>query len=641
MQARSTLARSALAAFVGVALAVLFLGAGARAAAPNANAVSYALHDDPETLLLDAREAGRGLMFSHMRIPVRPGPFTFVYPEWIPGEHGPTGPLDNIAQMRVSANGAPIAWHRDQVDMYAFHVDVPPGVTHIDVEFSVLLNADGAMATKSIAIVNWNRDLFYQADTASKDVFVKVSLLLPDGWSYGTALPGAVQQGNRVDFDVAALNLLIDSPLDMGAYARHIVLWSGEGTEQVLDAFADHPQDLDFPAHLVDAYKNMTPEAFALYGSRHWNVYHSLLTLSSEIRPEGIEHHQSSDNRAPEDFMTNPLWQLSGGDLLTHEFSHSWNGKYRRPFDLWQPNFQIPEHTELLWVYEGMNQYLGDLLSFRMGIREPSKYPEYLASIYAAMDAESGRATTPLIDLTTGAPYYFEARGDWGSLRRGAGDFYVEGELVWLDVDTIIRERSGGRRSLDDFLHLYSAPALTGPITKTYTRDEIEHLLADVQPYDWHAFFDRYVYSVSADPPNDDLARAGWRLAYNDQPNEFTAARERLRHSIDETYGIGFSTDDKGKIVNVRQGSAAWNAGLGPNMTILAVGGQDYSSDALEYGIRAAVHATGSIAFVIEQSGWVNTYRVDYHDGLRFPHLERIPGTSDMLAEIMSAHRGR
>ncbi len=620
-------------------LVVLTFAANARADEPNANATSYATQSDPEVLVLDARQASRGLMLSDMTIPVRPGPFTFVYPKWIPGEHGPTGPLANISELRVSANGAPLRYDRDQVDMYAFHVDVPQGVTHIDVDFDVILNAPDAMSTKNLAIVNWNRVLFYQNDTASKDDFFKTSIILPDGWSYGTALPGARESGNRVDFDVVALNMLVDSPLDMGRYYKHIVLWQGDGTEQMLDAFADHPQDLDFPADILDAYKNMTPEAFALYGSRHYNIYHSLLTLSAAIHPEGIEHHQSSDDRAPEDFMTNPQWQLAGGDLLTHEFSHSWNGKYRRPFDLWQPNFQIPEHTELLWVYEGMNQYLGDLLSFRTGIRKPADYPEYLASIYVQMDEEPGRATTPLIDLTTAAPYYFESGGPWGSMRRSAGDFYAEGELVWLDADTIIRELSHGRKSLDDFLHLYSEPALTGPITKTYTREDIEHLLNEVQPYDWHGFFERYVYSISEHPPNDDFAHAGWRLVWSDTPNAFIEAREHTRHMIDETYGIGLALDDKGMITSVRQDSAAWDAGLGPGMTILAVGGQSFSADALRYVIGEAAHAEGDIPFVIEQDGWVNTYEVRYHDGLRYPHMERVPGVPDMLLQIMSPHR--
>jgi predicted metalloprotease with PDZ domain len=628
---------------ISLALAAILMASApgsARAAEPNANATSFTSRNDPEVLVLDARQAGRGLMFSHMTIPVRPGEFTMVYPEWIPGEHGPTGPLSDISQLRVSAGGRPLSWIRDQVDMYAFHVTVPPGVGHIDVDFTVILNGRGdVMSTKNVAVVNWNRDLLYQNDTNSRDDFFKPSIILPNGWDYGTALPGARRSGNRVDFDEVPLNMLVDSPLDMGRYAKHVVLWQGDGTEQVLDAFADHPQDLDFPADLIGPYHNMTPEALALYGSRHWNVYHSLLTLSSDIGFQGIEHHQSSDNRAPEDFLTNPMMQLAAGDLLTHEFSHSWNGKYRRPFDLWQPNFQIPEHTELLWVYEGMNQYLGGLISFRCGIRKPSDYPEYLASIYAAMDNESGRTTTPLIDLTTGAPFYYISGGSWPNLRRTAGDFYTEGELVWLDVDTIIRQLSHGTKSLDDFLHLYSAPVLTGPITKTYTREDIEHYLNEVQPYDWHGFFQRYVYSVSLHPPHGDLARAGWRLVYNDRPNTFVEAEAKLRHTDNEVYGIGLAIDEKGTIGTVREGSAAWNAGLGDGMTVLAVDGQVYSPDALQYAIKQAQHSSGAISFVVQQNGWVTTYRANYRGGLRYPHLVRIPGVPDMLAQIMAPHR--
>jgi predicted metalloprotease with PDZ domain len=633
--------------FFGVFLALLAVGTGAftersaQAAQPNANAVSYATQSDPEILVLDARQAGRGLMYSHMTVPVRSGPFTMVYPKWIPGEHGPTGPLADIAQVKASANGRTLTVSRDQVHMYQFHIDVPPGVSHINVDFTVLVNGADVMSTKNLAVVNFNRDLFYQNDTNSKDDYFKTTVILPNGWDYGCALPVAARHGNRVDFDEVPLNMLVDSPLDMGRYYKHVVLWHGDGTEQVLDAFADHPQDLDFPANIIDAYKNMTPEALALYGSRHWNVYHSLLTLSNAVGFQGIEHHQSSDNRAPEDFMTNPMEQTAAGDLLTHEFSHSWNGKYRRPFDLWQPNFQLPEHTELLWVYEGMNQYLGDLLSFRTGIRKPSEYPEYLASIYAAMDNESGRYTTPLIDLTTTAPYLYQVRGPWENLRRTAGDFYTEGELVWLDADTIIRQLSHGTKSLDTFLHLYSAPALTGPITKTYTRADIEHLLSEVVPYDWHGFFQRYVYSVNIHPPHDDFARAGWRFYYDDKPNAFIVAADKLRHMDNEEYGIGLALDDKGKIAVVRQGSAAWNAGLGPGMTVIAVDGQDYSSDALRYVIREAQHARGPIVFTVDDSGWVGTYRVSYHGGLRYPHMARVPGVPDMLAQIMAPHRSK
>ncbi|HLI96505.1 MAG TPA: hypothetical protein VKT72_10520, partial [Candidatus Baltobacteraceae bacterium] len=406
-------------AFLPLVLAAALMSSGAAPAQTSdtdaftpetPTATAYATQAQPMTLVLDARTAPRGLMYSHMTIPVKPGPFTFVYPKWIPGEHGPTGPLANISEIRVSAGGHSLYWSRDVVDMYAFHVDVPAGTSQINVDFTVITNGRGdVMSSKNVAVINWNRDLFYQAGINSHDYYVKPSIELPRGWSYATALYGAKQTGDRIDFDVTPLNRLIDSPLDMGRYYKHILLWKSGDATQWLDIFADKPQDLDFSNEVLAAYKRMPSQAFALYGSRHWTWYHSLLALSDAIGFQGIEHHQSSDDRAPDDFLTNPMEQTAGGDLVTHELSHSWNGKYRRPWDLTTLNFQIPERTDLLWVYEGMNQYLGDLLSFRAGIRNPKDYPEYLASIWADMDTEPGRNTEPLIDTTTAAPYLYEA----------------------------------------------------------------------------------------------------------------------------------------------------------------------------------------------------------------------------------------
>ena len=605
---------------------------------PNANAVSLATRSNPEVLTLDARDTGRGLMTATMRIPVRPGPFTFVYPEWIPGEHGPTGPLADISQLRVSANGKPLTWRRDKVDMYAFHVDVPAGVTALQVRFTVLVNSPTPMSTPNLAVLNWNRVLFYQDNTNSHDDYFKTSIILPEGWSFGTALPVASRQGNRVDFDVVPLNMLVDSPLDCGRYYKKYTLWQQGAAYQRLDVFADRPQDLDIPASLIAKYKRMTPEALALYGSRHWNNYHSLLVLSNRIGFEGIEHHQSSDDRAPDTFMTNPKWQLVAGDLLTHEFSHSWNGKYRRPWDLTTLNFQIPQRTDLLWVYEGMNQYLGDLLSFRMGIRKPDQYPQYLATLYSQMANEPGRYTEPLIDLTTAAPYLYEAKGSYPSIRRTAGDFYAEGELLWLDVDTIIRAQTHGKKSLDTFLHLYSEPALTGPITKTYTRADIERLLDEVAPYDWHAFFQKHVYDVAALPPTGELRRAGWKLVYTSQPNPFMTAMDTLRHVDDQWLTYGLKIGKGGKVFDVREGSPAWKAGMAPDMVIKAVDGQAYSPGTLAYAMKQAEHGTAATEFEVENDGWYRHYAVIYHGGPRYPHLVRIPGVPDMLARIMAPH---
>ena len=619
----------------------LSLTAAASAAVPNANAQAYATQSNPETLVLDARDAGRGLMTATMRIPVKPGPFTFVYPEWTPGEHGPTGPLSDLSQLKVSANGRALDWRRDQVDMYAFHVDVPQGVDTLDVEFTILVNSPDRMSTSNVAIINWNRTLFYQADANSHEVYFKPSIILPDGWGYGTALPGPNQVGQRVDFAEVPLNMLVDSPLDCGRYYKHIELWRKGGAYQMLDIFADKPQDLDIPDTLIASYKHLAPEAFALYGSRHWDVYHSLLELSDVIGFQGIEHHQSSDNRAPDDFMTNAQNQLSAGDLLTHEFSHSWNGKYRRPADLTTLNFQMPMQTDLLWVYEGMNQYLGDLLSFRTGVRAPGDYPEYLAALYAGLASEPGRNTEPLIDTTIAAPYLYQAIGSYPSIRRTAGDFYAEGELLWLDADTLIRERTRGRKSLDDFLHLYSAPAVTGPITKTYTREEIEQLLNQVAPYDWHAFFQKRVYEVAPTPPTDELARSGWRLVYTSEPNKFITTREALFHISDMWFSYGFLLGKDDLVADVREGSPAWVAGMAPGMKILAVENQAYTDGALKYIATQAEHSSGPTAFLVQQDSWYHTIEVSYHGGPQYPHLVRIRDQTDMLAKIMAPRAGR
>jgi predicted metalloprotease with PDZ domain len=627
---------------VMLAIASLGLWAAASAAGlipePNANAVPLATQANPETLLLDARTAGRGFMTSTMSIPVKPGRFTFVYPEWIPGEHGPTGPLADISQLQVSAAGRPLTWRRDPVDLYAFHVDVPRGVSAIKVRFTVLLNSPDVMSTPNLAVVNWNRVLFYQNDINYHHYYLKVSLILPQGWGYGTALTPTSDAGGRVDFAEEPLTYVVDSPLDMGRYFKQVLLWHAGDAHQWLDMFADAPQDLAVPAKIMAAYRNMTPEALALYGSRHWYNYHSLLVLSNKVGFQGIEHHQSSDDRAPASFMVNPKWQLIAGDLLTHEFSHSWNGKYRRPWDLTTLNYQIPQRTDLLWVYEGMNQYLGDLLSFRAGIRKPSLYPQYLAAIYAQMATEPGRDTEPLIDLTTAAPFLYEARGEYPSIRRTAGDFYTEGELLWLDVDTIIRAKTHGKKSLDTFLHLYSEPKLTGPITKTYTRADIEHLLDEVVPYDWPAFFQRHVYEVAKRPPTGELKRSGWRLVYTAKPNPFIQAREAMMHFNYQWLSYGFNIGKNGALTDVREGSPAWSAGMAPGMKIESVDGQSYSPSVLKYVMVQAEHTHAPTTFIVSKDGWFQTLKVNYFGGPRYPHLVRIPGTVNMLAKIMAPH---
>jgi predicted metalloprotease with PDZ domain len=622
-----------------VAAACLSIAPGAVSAQGAHLDPSLATQSDPMTIVFDARKAPIGLAYSHMTIPVSPGDFTIDYPEWIPGEHGPTGPLNNMSELRVTADGRPLAWHRDQVDLYAFHLNVPPGVRTIDVDFTVLLNGpfSGTMATRNILVGNWNRYLLYQRNINNEQYYVKASIIMPPGWDYASALPVQSRSGDRVDFETVTLETLVDSPTDMGRYVKHITTWTGDGATAYLDLFADAPEDLKIKDSLIDAYKRLVPEAIALYGGRHWNVYHAELTLSDAIGFQGIEHHQSSDDRANDHFMTDPAEQDAGGDLIPHEFSHSWNGKYRRPFDLQQPNFNLPypEHTELLWQYEGMNQYMGDLLSFRSGIRDPKDYPEFLAALYASLAYEPGRNTTPIIDLTTGAPYYYCcATGVYPSIRRTAGDFYTEGELMWLDADTIIREQSHGKKSLDDYTKIF-AGGISSPKVVTYTREDLEHYLGEVVPYDWHGFFEKYVYSIAPQPPTDEIARAGYKLVFNDKPNKFVALRGAVQHVVFSWYDVGVQLNKDGEVRDVRQDSPAWQAGLAPGMQVIAVNGREFSPDIWTEAITDAKGGTAPIELRVKSGGWYSRLSINYHDGLKFPHLERIPGTTDMLAQIM------
>jgi predicted metalloprotease with PDZ domain len=607
-------------------IAVVFFAAVARADAAGA----------PMTLFVDARDATHNILHVEMEIPVRPGSFTLVYPEWIPGEHGPTGPINSVAALRVRANSAPVPWQRDFVDMYAFHMDVPQGASTLDVTFDQLIASQDPMATPNLMILNWNRVLLYPAGSHSDDVSVTPSIELPAGWQFGTALAGARRTDDTVAFERVTLSTLVDSPLDAGRYFRRIMLLESAGFSNEIDIVADQPRDLDVAQSTIQDYKNLIDEADALYGARHWSNYHFLLSLSDTIGFQGIEHHQSSDNRASDDYLTNDDALKNAPDLLPHEFSHSWNGKYRRPADLTTPDYQQPEKTDLLWVYEGLNQYLGDMLAFRSGIVNPAEYPEYLAHIYGQMDYEPGRLATPLIDTTISAPYLYQAPKDWASQRRSSGDFYTEGELIWLAADAIIRTRSHGTRSLDDFLKAFAGQRTTPPMVVTYSRQDVEDALNAVQPYDWSGFFQKYVYEVAPHPVALGIELAGYKLVWSSTPNTWDALDATVAKTHHFEYSLGFVVDEDGHVADVLQGSPAAIAGMGANTSIVAVNGRRFSADVLQAAVAAAKDPSRRIELITVSDDEYRTIAIDYHGGERYPHLERAAGTPDLLASIMA-----
>jgi predicted metalloprotease with PDZ domain len=604
--------------------AVLFAACGAAARA-----------DEPISLTVDASQAPtQNVLQAHEVIPVKPGPLTLYYPEWIPGEHMPVGPIANLSGLVFKANGATIPWNRDVHDMYAFHLTIPAGARDLDVDMTYLGATFGRyssnrLASSNMGVIIWDQSLLYPSTGTIQDTTFRPTLIVPGtDWKFATALTGAQRTGNTVTFDNVTLEHLVDSPLDMGTNYRRWDIWQDGDAHAYLNVFADRPDELDVKDDVIDHYRKLVREMIAMYGARHWRNYNFLLTVSDVIPGEGIEHHESSDDGGPGNYLIDPKALDRGGDLLSHEFNHSWDGKYRMPDGLYQKNLQLPYDDSLLWVYEGMTQYYGDVMSWRDGIRDPKDWPDRIASVYAFYDYEPGRLWRPLLDTAVSSPFLYLAPRLYTAERRPV-DFYREGQLMWLKVDSIIRNKTNGKESLDTFARAFFGRENTGPIVKTYDRADIIDGLNKIVPYDWAGFFNTWVDDIAIHPP-DGFTDEGWKLVYTDQP----------QHWVEKSncwYSLGFNAM-KGQVVDVRFGSPAWKAGLGINTQIVAVNGQAYGDDVLYNAIKAAQRSSGPIRLMVTHTDVYSTISIDYHDGPRYPHLVRIPGTPDRLDEIIKPY---
>lgn len=607
-------------------------------------ALLAALPSFAATVAVDASEARRGIFHTAVTMPVKGGPFTFVYPKWVPGEHTPTGPLMQVVGLHVRAGGREIAWTRDPVDLFAFHVDVPAGTDAIDVAFDYLSPSstfgagygESSNATQNLLLLLFNHVVVYPAGARSDDVPFKASVRLPSGWTFDCALPVEKREGDRVDFAPVSLTTLIDSPLVAGAHMRVVPV--GDNGREHVTITADSASALAMTDARIANVTSLVAEADALFGARHYRAYTWLVTLSDLIEPQGLEHHESTDIRYGERGLTDLDTTARSITILSHEFVHSWNGKYRRPAGLATPNYQEPMIGELLYVYEGMTRYLGDLvLTARSGMRTAAEDREFAAWVAANQEHNRpGRAWRPLVDTAVAVASISTAPGEDVPYRRGL-DYYDESMLVWLDADTIIRAKSGGKKSLDDFAKLFFGPPASAPAMKPYTRDDVVAALNAVAPNDWRAFLDERVYRVAPRPPLGALEAAGWRLVYNDSPNWYAALRERTGKLIDTSFSLGMWVKNDGTIADVVYGSPASAAGLVPKMKITAINGRKFDGDVLREEIRAAK----PIDVFVEQGSFAGRFHIDYSGGERFPHLDRIEGTPDVLSDIMRPHASR
>ncbi|MDR3741432.1 MAG: M61 family peptidase [Terracidiphilus sp.] len=582
------------------------------------------------TLKVDATQTPEKILHVQETIPVKPGAVTLYYPKWIPGEHGPEGPISTVTGLHFYAAGKEVVWHRDLVDVFTFHVDVPAGVTQLEAKFDEI-EPDGYSATDKLMVLEWNQVVLYPADTRAEEQSFAASIKLPAGWKYGTALRTASADGDTVTFKPTSLDMLVDAPIIAGQYYKAVdITPAGEPIHHELDLVADSEVALNLSDESRKQMTQLVAESGKLFGARHYSEYHFLLTLSDHVAHFGLEHHESNDSRLPERALIGPHPGTNLGGLLAHEFAHSWNGKFRRPADLATPYYEEPEKTDLLWGYEGLTDYVGPLLAARSGLWSADEYEQYLAGIAAELGpGRPGRTWRPLIDTAIGEPGV-SGRGGWFNWVRGT-DYYDEGDLLWLEVATIISRETKGAKSVDDFCHSFHGGANNGPEVKTYTFEQLVGALNAVAPYDWAKFLTERLESKSAASPTGGIENAGWKLV-------FTAEEGKMkgRHSLpSDIYSIGLQLRPDGTVADSIVGSPAYEAGITSSMKVLAVNGRLYNHDLLTDAIKAAKGTTELITLLVVSDEYVKTATINYHDGERFPHLERNTAVPDGMADLI------
>lgn len=574
---------------------------------------------------------------------MKSGPLTLVYPKWIPGNHSPTGPIGNLAGLIVSADGHAIEWHRDPYDMYAFHVTIPADVTVLDVKLDFLaFNAGGGptpslATTEKLAVLRWPVVVLYPEQARARDWVVQPSVKLPSGWKYATALDGARQTEQSVQFEPVSLEKLIDSPLIAGEYFRRFAIAPETAPYHFIDIVADHPEDLVTTAQQDEAFDNLVRQASALFHSHHFEHYDFLVSLSGKFRSGtslgGLEHHQSSDDTGSENVFTSPAARTWLGEGLAHEYAHSWNGKYRRPIGEFVPNYQAPLDTRLSWVYEGLTTYLGPLLSVRSGVTTPDDFRNALADWASQMDHQTGRVWRNLTDDSMSMQVPHSGHG-WGTWRRGL-DYYPEGALVWLGVDVKIRTLTDNKKSLNDFCRsFFGHDADTGPEIVPYTLEQLTAALNAVVPYDWAGYLNERMQSKSPHAPLDGITDGGWTLVYTQTPTELMESEQKESGDLNAMYSIGLQLGGNGAIFDVGWGSAADAAGLAPGMRVLDVNGKDFSVPAMRDAMKSAAETHGDLLLTVSNTGYKRTVHIPCPKGEQYPHLERTTGATDLLDEI-------
>jgi predicted metalloprotease with PDZ domain len=586
-------------------------------------------------LSVDGSQPAQGIMRVHEVIPAKPGPLILLYPRWLPGNHSPSGPLDLLAGLSFHAGSTTLTWTRDPVDVYAFHINVPNGAHEVTADFQYLSPTQGnqgrVVATDVILNLEWNAVVLYPAGYFSRRIPVSAELKVPQGWGVGTALEPA----GSGRFKTTSLNTLVDSPVLAGKYFSRIDLDPGAKVPVHMDVAADHADQLKITPQELAVHKNLVQQAYKLYGSHHYDHYDFLLGLSAHVGGEGLEHHQSSEDVTTPKYFTQWDKTSAGRDLLAHEYTHSWNGKFRRPADLWTPNFNVPMRGSLLWVYEGQTQFWGFVLAARSGLWTKQQALDAFADDAAYYGTSPGRQWRG-VDDTTLDPIIASRRPiPWRTYQRSE-DYYSEGLLTWLDADSLIRQKTNGQKSMDDFAKAFFGVHDGSFVTVTYTFDDVVKALNSVMPYDWAGFLNGHI-GLHPAPPLDGIARGGYRLVYTDKPSDRDSSSDGMRKRDSFAYSLGVVLDNKGNVMDVTWGSPAFKAGIALGTQIIAVDGDDYDADGLKDAITGAKGNQTPVTLLVKRNDAYRTISIPYHDGLRYPHLERVQGTPALLDALITA----
>jgi predicted metalloprotease with PDZ domain len=595
----------------------------------------------PGTMMLevDATDVARATYSVRQTIPVAaPGRLTLRYAEWLPGKHAPRGEVSAIAGLSFTANGRALDWRRDPANVFAFHVEVPAGVRTIEARFQFLgatRTSEGRITmTPAMLNLQFEQVSLYPAGHATRAIRVQPTVILPEGWTGVAALEGGQVAGNRIRYAVTDYETLIDSPMFAGAHFRRWDL----GHNVTLNAVADEARFLEARPEHIAAHRALVDEAVALFGSRPFDRYEFLLALTEELGAIGLEHHRSSENSRETDYFVD--WDSNGSErgLLPHELTHSWNGKYRRPAGLWTPDYHQPMDGRLLWVYEGQTSYWDLLLAGRSGMQTPAILLGEMARHAATYQNQPGRTWRSIED--TGLDPVIAARRPrpFPALTR-VEDYYNEGALVWLEADMLIRELSGGARSLDDFARSFFGGRDGDWGTVTYTFDDVVAALNAVQPHDWAAFLDTRINRAGQPAPLSGITRGGYALVYRDTPNAFDAERMREGKFLDLIFSLGVSIDKSAEVTAVQPGSAMFEAGVTNGTKILAVNGMAYSDERMRLAIIAAADGRTPITLLVQKGDRYRTITPAWTGGLRYPHLERVGDGPALLDRLFAPRR--